>query len=254
MKLVVSLHDVHPGSLAAVAKQRADLRSWGVRRVSLLVVPHWHGRESIEADSEFAQTISRWQDEGDEVVLHGWTHSCAGLRERTSDWFWTRLYTSYEAEFFLANPEETRVRLTTGRELFERLGWHAVGFIAPAWLVAPHGIPILRELGFAYTVTRKAVIPLGHAAAPLISSSLCYSTRALWRRAASRVWNPWLARSLRPRPLLRISLHPGDVAYPKIWDQIGRLTTAATRSGRIAVTYRDCVAERVSATPFGVNR
>lgn len=241
MKLVVSLHDVHPSSLAAVAQQRAQLRARGVRRFTLLVVPRWHSVESVESDAEFVKTVSRWQAEGDEVVLHGWTHSCAGMRERPGDWFWTRLYTSREAEFHLANSEETRIRLTTGRELFDRLGWATVGFIAPAWLMAAHTVPILRELGFAYTVTRQSVLPLAQNAHPLTSPSLCYSTRSLWRRAASRVWNPSLARKLRQAPLLRISLHPGDFAYPEVWHQVCRLTERSLKAGRIAQTYRDLV-------------
>ena len=250
MRLVVSLHDVHPSSLAAVARQRADLRARGVRRFSLLVVPRWHGDESIESDTEFVKTISRWQEEGDEVVLHGWTHSCIGMRENAGDWFWTRLYTSREAEFHLANLGETRIRLTTGRELFDRLGWNIVGFIAPAWLMAPHTIPILRELGFAYTVTRQLVIPLGNNAQPLTGTSLCYSTRSGWRRAASRVWNPSLARRLHRASLLRISVHPGDVVYPGVWRQICRLTERALKAGRIAQTYRDCAVPRAGSPPL----
>ena len=87
MNLIVSLHDVHPGSLDAVARQRADLRQLGVRKLSLLVVPHWHAEESIESGSDFVRTISQWQEEGDEVVLHGWTHSSVGLHTRAQDWF-----------------------------------------------------------------------------------------------------------------------------------------------------------------------
>lgn len=249
MKLIVSLHDVHPSSLTAVAQQRAELRARGVRRFSLLVVPRWHGRESIESDAEFVKTLSRWQNEGDEIVLHGWTHSCSGMQERSRDWFWTRLYTSQEAEFYLANPDETRIRLTTGRDLFDRLGWSPVGFIAPAWLMAPHTVPILREMGFAYTVTRQQVLPLADTARPIISTSLCYSTRSPWRRTASRFWNPSLARQLRQAPLLRISLHPGDVVYSRVWHQVCRLTENALKAGRISQTYRDCATTQPELQP-----
>ncbi len=251
MNLIVSLHDVHPGSLAAVARQRADLRALGVRKTSLLVVPHWHAEESLDADSQFVRTISQWQEEGDEVVLHGWTHSSVGLRERAQDWFWTRLYTTSEAEFRLATPEETRIRLTTGRELFDALGWPCVGFIAPAWLLAPHTIPILQELGFAYTVTRKTIIPLADPERIITSTSLCYSTRSGWRRGASRVWNPSLAKTLRHQGLMRVSLHPGDVTYPKVWAQIQRLIEAALKQGRHAQSYRDFVALHSAGWPFG---
>lgn len=241
MNLVVSLHDVHPSSLATVAQQRAKLRAWGVRRVSLLVVPRWHANEMFDRDERFIKTISQWQAEGDEIVLHGWTHSCIGLPERAGDWFWTRLYTSREAEFLLADAHETETRLIAGRELFEQFGWSPVGFIAPAWLMADHTQTILSKLGFAYTVTRKLLIPLGHATTPRASTSLCYSTRSAWRRMVSRGWNPFLLRSLKHSSLLRISLHPGDFVYPAVWNQISRLTRGALAAGRTAVTYRDCV-------------
>jgi len=250
MKLVVSLHDVHPSSLAAVAQQRAELRARGVRRFSLLVVPRWHGRESVESDAQFVKAITGWQEEGDEVILHGWTHSCTGMKERAGDWFWTRLYTSREAEFHLANPYETRIRITTGRDLFDRLNWRTVGFVAPAWLMAPHTVPILQELGFAYTVTRQHVIPLAATAQPITSTSLCYSTRSPWRRTASRLWNPSLARQLRQAPLLRISLHPGDVMYPTVWHQVCRLTEHALQAGRVAQTYRDCATSQPGIHPL----
>lgn len=240
MKLVVSLHDVHPGSLAAVTRQRADLRARGVRRFSILVVPRWHGGEPAEADPEFVKTISQWQDDGDEIILHGWKHSCVGMRESGINLYWSRFYTAQEAEFLLADLDETRIRLTTGREVFDRLGWSVAGFIAPAWLLAPHTQPLLRELGFAYTVTRLLIIPLGIAAQPIASTSLSYSTRSRWRRTASRIWNPTLAHQLRNTPLLRISLHPGDIVYPLIWRQICRVTERALSAGRMPQTYRDC--------------
>lgn len=247
MKMVVSLHDVHPSSLAQVAQQRAALKAIGVRKTSLLVVPYWHRGEPMEEDVDFVKTLTRWRDEGDEIVLHGWTHSCEGMRETPGDLYWTRLYTNYEAEFLLAGPEECRIRLVTGRALFEKFGWSVVGFIAPAWLMAQHVPDILRELGFAYTVTRTELIPLGRGSAPLHSPSLCYSTRSAWRRAASLGWNRSLAQSLRRRPLMRVSLHPDDVIHRRVWRQAMKLIEAGVHQGRAAVTYRDCVADRVQA-------
>lgn len=250
MKLIVSLHDVHPGSLDAVARQRADLRAAGVRRLSLLIVPLWHHREPIEQDPRFVETISQWVAEGDEAVLHGWTHSCAGLTERPRDWFWTRVYTQAEAEFRIAGVQEARIRIATGRALFERLGWPVVGFIAPAWLLAPQTCDVLRDLGFAYTTTRTGILPLQHRAAPIGSTSLCYSTRSGWRRVCSLLWNPPLARRQRRRPFLRISLHPGDVAHPAVWRQILRETRRGLQAGRLAVSYRDVAATAAHAPAY----
>lgn len=238
--MVVSLHDVHPSSLVLVERQRADLRRLGVSRLNLLVVPRWHGAEPVESAPEFVSTISRWRDEGDEITLHGWTHSIEGLKEKPRHLFWTRFYTNREAEFLVASAEETRSRIATGRALLESFGWSPVGFIAPAWLLAPHTIDVLRTLGFAYTNTRTALIPLRTGTRPLQSSSLCYSARSAWRRLGSQIWNPLLARSLRHRSLLRVSIHPSDILYSGTWLQILRLTRQAIDAGRVPRTYAQC--------------
>jgi uncharacterized protein len=241
MILVVSLHDVHPSSLSAVERQRSELRQVGVRKFSLLVVPNWHAQEPLEGNSAFIATVSRWASEGDEIVLHGYTHSCVGLPEAKRDLFWTRLYTSREAEFLVVPADECRRRLTLGRALFDSFGWNAVGFIAPAWLMAPHVTSTLRDLGFAYTTTRTDVVPLWTHASPVRSPSLCYSTRSSWRRVASRVWNPCLLRTRRHSSVLRVSLHPGDIEHPTVWNQIKTLISASIDAGRTATTYRDFI-------------
>lgn len=253
MNLVVSLHDVHPSSLEAVAQQRKELRALGVRRLSLLAVPDWHGQERLAAGSAFVRTLSEWAADGDEIVLHGWSHTCAGLKEKKRDLFWTRFYTANEAEFRIASREEARSRLLAGRQLFDQFDWKPVGFIAPAWLIAGYTLDVLRELGFAYTTTRKAIIPLGAAAEPVLSTTLCYSTRSSWRRGASLLWNPSLAQSLERHPLLRLSLHPGDIAYPAVWKQIRRLVSEAIAGGRIAQTYRDNATRRSFPHPLATS-
>jgi predicted deacetylase len=217
------------------------------------VVPDWHGGERLAAGSAFVRTLSGWAADGDEIVLHGWSHTCAGLKEKKRDMFWTRFYTANEAEFRVASREETKSRLLAGRDLFEQFGWNPVGFIAPAWLIAGYTLDVLRELGFAYTTTRKEVIPLGLSAGSITSTSLCYSTRSGWRRGASLLWNPSLAQSLGRHPLLRLSLHPGDIAYPAVWKQIRRLVSEAMARGRIAQTYRDNTTRRSFPRPLAAS-
>ena len=116
---------------------RSALRALGVRRLSLLAVPDWHGQERLAAGSAFVRTLSEWAAEGDEIVLHGWSHTCAGLKEKKRDLFWTRFYTANEAEFRIASREEARSRLLAGRDLFDQFDWKPVGFIAPAWFGGP---------------------------------------------------------------------------------------------------------------------
>lgn len=242
MRLIVSLHDVHPSSLTTITRQRDELRALGVTRCSLLVVPHWHGGEQIEFDSAFLETLNRWRAEGDEIVLHGWRHDCVDQEEKWHDLFWTRAYTSREAEFIGVSAIEAHDRIVAGRRIWEKAGWTAEGFIAPAWLMNRVVVEVLRLSGFAYTVTRTSIVPLANGAKPLVSPSLCYSTRTAWRRRASLVWNARLARRVRHNPLQRISIHPRDADYPEIWRQIIQLTGEALDQGRQPVTYAEVVA------------
>src|SRR5690349_10073256 len=91
--LIVSLHDAHPGSYAQIAEQVAFLAGYGITRSSILVVPEFHHRGSLLQDKGFCETVSGWQDQGHEIVLHGYYHDRQeSPPEKLSNVFWTRLY------------------------------------------------------------------------------------------------------------------------------------------------------------------
>jgi predicted deacetylase len=134
--LIVSLHDAHPGSHAAIAEQIAFLAGYGIARSSILVVPEFHHGGSVTESGAFCDDVSRWQDAGHELVLHGYYHDRRDSPpERLSQLFWTRLYTSREAEFLDLPLDTAKTRLEAGRALFASLGWRTTGFLAPAWLI-----------------------------------------------------------------------------------------------------------------------
>ena len=260
--LIVSLHDAHPGSRGQIAEQVAFLGTYGVTCSSILVVPEFHHGASAGGDGEFWDAVSAWQGAGHELVLHGYYHDRAeSPRETLSTVFWTRLYTNREAEFLDLPREVARDRLARGHKLFESLGWRARGFVAPAWLMAAWVPGILAEMGFAYTTTLREIVPLtagtnlaaaptdGQAGTPvavppmlIVSQSLCYSTRASWRRFASSVWNKHLFGRLRETNLIRLSLHPRDLEFPLLRRQIDQILRAAFKSGFEPTTYGDHVA------------
>jgi predicted deacetylase len=245
LALIVSLHDAHPGSHAAITEQLRFLADHGVKRTSILVVPEFHHGGSVVVDKNFCAAVSSWQAAGHEIVLHGYFHDRRDSpRETLGTLFWTRLYTSREAEFLDLPPDEARVRLRRGRELFAAQGWDVRGFIAPAWLMAPHLTGLLAELGFTYTNRLRDIVPLsrGVARGPIASQTLCYSTRASWRRVASSVWNRRLFGKLRETNLVRLSLHPGDLEFPLLRRQIGQILRSSLRRGFQPTTYADHVA------------
>ena len=242
--LIVSLHDVHPGSRAAIAEQVAFLAAYGITRSSILVVPEFHHRGSLLQDKNFCETVSGWQAQGHEIVLHGYFHDRReSPPENLSTVFWTRLYTNREAEFLDLPRETARLRLERGRALFESLGWRATGFVAPAWLMAGGLTNLLAEMGFAYTTRVGEIIPILPGLNRVKSSqSLCYSTRAGWRRVASGVWNKYLYDRLREMDLVRLSLHPRDLEFPLIRRQIDQILRASLKRDFQPTTYGDYVA------------
>lgn len=242
--LIVSLHDAHPGSHQAIAEQIKFLAGYDIAQTSILVVPDFHHAGLIERDTPFAADVSRWQAAGHEVVLHGYFHDrLESPPEKLSTLFWTRLYTSREAEFLDLPRETARQRLERGRALFASFGWRAAGFIAPAWLMAEGLGNLLAEMGFLYTTRLQEIIPLRPGMnRPVASQSLCYSTRAAWRRVVSGVWNKHLFGRLRETELIRLSLHPRDLEFPLIRRQVDQILRAALKRGFVPVTYGDYVA------------
>jgi len=242
--LIVSLHDAHPGSQTQIAEQIAFLATYGINRSSILVVPEFHHGGSIAENKSFCEAVSDWQAKGHELVLHGYFHDrLESPRENLTTLFWTRLYTNREAEFLDLSPETARARLEKGRALFESQGWRTTGFVAPAWLMFS-GLPnLLAEMGFAYTTRVSEIIPFLPGLNKIKrSQSLCYSTRASWRRLASALWNKNLYGRLRDTDLIRLSLHPRDLEFPLMRRQIDQILRASLKRGFQPTTYGDYVA------------
>jgi hypothetical protein len=240
--LVVSIHDVSPLTREPVAAILETLAELGVGKCSLLVIPDVHHRGNINTDPSFGPWLRGLATTGHEIVLHGYYHQ----RERRSvetpaTRFFTGIYTAGEGEFFDITYNDARALLTRGRDdLVNAAGAEPAGFIAPAWLLSTGGEEALRRLDFAYTTRLKSVSDF---VSERIhdSQSLCWSVRSRWRRVASLGWNQILFDSLRINPLLRISIHPPDIAHPAIWQQIQHLIQRAIED-REPVTYGEFVA------------
>jgi predicted deacetylase len=239
--LVVSLHDVSPLTWEPCRRILRELRDVGVARVSLLVIPDHHRRGNFLQQPEFCDWLKREVAAGHEAVLHGYHHQRSprdgeSLRER---WV-TRSYTAGEGEFFDLPYETARDLVNRGREEFRQIGLIPSGFIAPAWLLGAEAERAVRDAGFLYTTRISGVWDLRRGEVHR-SQSLCWSVRAAWRRVASLAWNGWLFRRIAGAPLLRIAIHPVDIAHPRVWAQITRMISEAGRS-RASHTYESWLA------------
>ena len=241
--LVVSLHDVAPRTQQITRTIISELSARGVRVCSILVVPDYHHEGPFAKHSEFVTWLRALEDDGHEIVIHGYFHERpAQKRETLRDKFMTRFYTQSEGEFYDLSYKEALRRITTARDEFRALGLKPRGFIAPAWLLGNEAEQAVRDAELEYTTRLRTVCDL-HSESIFPARTLVYSVRNNWRRALSRTWNAALFRLLKTNPLLRISIHPPDYSQPTIWKQILGFI-AATKSARTPTTYQDWIADQ----------
>ncbi|MBI5271740.1 MAG: polysaccharide deacetylase family protein [Burkholderiales bacterium] len=232
--VAVVLHDVAPATWPACRRLLSMLRAVAHRhnvrlRVTLLVVPAWHGEP---ATTPFVRWLHRMQEAGHELALHGLTHQDDGPPARDARERWLRrVYTAGEGEFAALDHIEALRRLAIGRAWALKLHLAMRGFVPPAWLMSPAAREAVRASGFAYTCTLNEIVSLPEGRR-LHARSLVFSTRAAWRRLLSLAWVSWLALSERRAPLWRLELHPADVEHAAIRRCVRRLLHRALADGR----------------------
>jgi predicted deacetylase len=232
--LIVSLHDLHPGSLNLIQHQTEWLTSLGVTQYSILAVPHFHHIKKLAESEETVSWLNNQVTKKQDIVLHGLYHD--RIDQKSGSFFYTKFYTANEAEFLDLADSEFLNRVQQGRSLWMEKKWPLHGFIAPAWLMPTQQDRILSELNFDYT-TRLRGIHLLKKNQYVPTQSLCYSTRASWRLWVSLVWNKWLFKKLIHKPVLRLSLHPFDLTHTKIRYQIAKFLEITLANGYEALSY-----------------
>jgi len=212
-RVCIVLHDVAPATWPLCSRWLSLLRDFGDPPLTLLVVPDYHGRGRIDRAHEFRRAIEQRIGCGDELALHGYDHRDSAPAPRTpAAWLRRRVLTAGEGEFAALDTAEAHARIDRGLELFERLGWHADGFVPPAWLASAGTRAALQRFSLRYTSTHNALIDLRDGcchAAPCLTAS----PRSWWRRSASKLWLAAAGRWTTQAPLIRIGLHPADAQH-----------------------------------------
>jgi hypothetical protein len=210
MTLLVSIHDVTP------ALDQPVRRLWGLCAArgitpALLVVPDWHGAWRLDAHPECVSWIRARAAEGAELFLHGFRHDEVGLpRAFRDEWHaWGR--TDGEGEFLTLDRAAAAERIGHGLELLRELGLVPIGFVPPAWLAREDGFLAARDAGLPLSEDDGAV-RLGPRRLP--SPALRWSGRSALRARGSAVVAAARWRLHQGAALVRIALHPGDLAHP----------------------------------------
>ena len=219
MRLLVSIHDVTPALRDDCEALWNMCCAQGVTP-ALLVVPNWHGRSPLEADSAFVEWLHARVADGAEIFLHGERHDEVGLPRGLGDAWRAFGRTNREGEFLTLDAEPAYARMARGAALLRDLGFAPIGFIPPAWLSRPGCWTAAKRLGLRVGEDHRHVILVDHDEwRP--TPNLCWSGRTPIRAIVSRAVVARQARALRAGDTARVVFHPADLRHPA--------TTAGTR-------------------------
>lgn len=238
--LIISLHDVAPGSFEMARRWMEQLHERNLP-VSMLVIPGpWAGGD-LATDGPFQtwlQQVSRFRHE---IVLHGFSHQ-AKFHFPVRPWKVASgcvLARGCE-EFWAINHSEARQRITNGLAVLSRLGYAPSGFIAPGWLASHEAIEAMRELGFEYTnshVYIKDLVTNQKYFAPVV----CQRTNAFSSRIVLRL-TLLFSRILSLLSLpIRVAIHPADLHDPVVRRGILRIIDRAVAHGYMPMTYEQFI-------------
>jgi predicted deacetylase len=211
-QLLLSIHDVGPRFEAEVDRHAERFAAAGAGyRYAMLVVPN-HWGEAPLAGSAFGTRLRQWASLGVEMFVHGWFHRDEARHGGQLNRLRARHMTAGEGEFLGLDMQEAARRMNDGRKLVEDIiGAPVAGFIAPAWLygdgarkaLAQSGFPIAEDHMRVWSPATGAVLARG----PVITWASRSRPRILSSLLAAQV----LRRALRPAPVVRLAVHPGDI-------------------------------------------
>lgn len=234
--LLVSIHDVTPALEPGVRRLWTLCRAHGVTP-ALLVVPEWHGAWPLEAAPAFVAWLRECARLGAEVLLHGERHDEVGLRRGWPDAVRAAGRTAREGEFLTLDRAAADVRIGRGLDRLRALGLEPVGFVPPAWLAREATHASVRDHGLAVSEDAAGVRVLRRGAR-LRAPAVRWSGRSAFRAHASRAVAAWRWRVHRRASLLRLALHPQDLAHPVTAESVAR-EVARWTAARRALRYGD---------------
>jgi predicted deacetylase len=208
--LVVSFHDLAPHTQRPCQELLMLLADLGVPRASLLVVPRWHGMETILERPFFLRWLRSLAEAGHEICLHGLTHRAETPPRSPVPALVGRVHTAGEGELYGLGREQAETRIREGMEILAAAGLAARGFIAPAWLLSPAAREVLCRRDFEYTATLRH-LDLLREDVRVAAPTVVFSTRSFLGRSLSPLVGRARFAASRRQPVLRVAVHPQDL-------------------------------------------
>ena len=211
-ELLITIHDVTPALAPRVETIWRLCESRGVVP-GLLVVPDWHGVAAIESEAGFGSWLRARAAEGAEILLHGERHDEVGSPRTRRDELRAFGKTNMEGEFLTLDYAAARERIDRGVARLRVMGLDPVGFVPPAWLAKPATHAAVRDAGLLVSEDDGAVYV--HAPERTLRSPVVrWSGRGFVRAYGSVLFERLRWWFQRGEPVVRIALHPGDLAHP----------------------------------------
>ncbi|HEX4790767.1 MAG TPA: polysaccharide deacetylase family protein [Actinospica sp.] len=254
--LMVSVHDVAPGTAAQSLRWIGELDRRGVPATLLLVPGPWRG-PLLSTDGRLADVLLAAESRGHELALHGYyhraTHGAGALWRRGV----AQALAPGAAEFATLSQDEARARIEAGLDELAALGIEPVGFHPPGWLINPESIRALRRSGLRYYTTHLGVHTLVHsrpsgigaAGEPrqaagelrLAAPALSHRPGGHGEQLGARLMAQAARRLAHRGRALRIALHPDDLSRPNLRDVALRAVDDALAAGARPVTYAEAL-------------
>lgn len=238
--LLVSIHDVAPGTASQTLRWLAELDARGIPATLLLVPGPWRG-PALSTDPRLIDAVLEAESRGHELALHGFyhmsTHSSGPLWRRGV----ARVMARGAAEFAMLSQGEARARIEAGLDELESVGVQPIGFHPPGWLVSPGAVDALRLSGLRYYSTHLGVHTFGctgsigelRLAAPALSHRPGGTGEQLGVRVMTQ-GAQYLARNGRA---FRVALHPDDLSRAGLREATLRAIDEAVQMGARPTTY-----------------
>ncbi len=249
--LLISVHDVAPGTGAQTQRWLADLDRRGIPATLLLVPGPWRG-PCLATDGALVDAVLAAEDRGHELALHGYfhvvTHGAGGLLRRGV----AQVVARGGAEFATLSQDEARARIEAGLDELGSVGVTPVGFHPPGLFASPETVRALRRSGLRYYSTHLGVNTIkdvrvggaapaaGGAAAELRLNAPALAHRAgsaLAEQLGSRLMTQAARRFAAEGRAFRIALHPDDLARPGLREVTLRAIDDAIAAGAHPTTY-----------------
>jgi peptidoglycan/xylan/chitin deacetylase (PgdA/CDA1 family) len=216
---LVCIHDATPAYARETRVMIRDLAPLLGRRLSIAVVPNWHGEWPLSSHPDYSRLV---RNSGEELLLHGYFH------RRQRGWGPTTLLTAGADEMNGLDAQETRRTLERGQAVFtDVFGEPARGFLAPAWRRGHLRLRNENALGLEHVLGFFSLESAAGKRIPLATWSWDCGRWGWLGHVGHGIG--WLSQSL-DRRVPTVAIHPRDLERGH-WPTILRLTQDLLQTG-----------------------